>query len=245
MSQRLTLLEMIRNLRAETGRSLTTSVGVQERDTLVHNLQRTQKWLWYDYNWPRQVIDRDITLEAGSRYYAYPTDMDFEFVQTMWAQIGIMWTPLDIGITPMNYTMINSEAGIQSWPPRRWMHRVDQGPTNGDGQFELWPVPDQAGTLRIRGRRKLLPLVADTDYSTLDCDLIVLFAAARMLARMKAEDAQIVAAEAQRLYMDIKGRQSPDRGRTVVIGGGNDAYVPPAGRPGIDYIPMGYGKGGT
>jgi len=98
-------------------------------------------------------------------------------------------------------------------------------------------VPSQAGTLRINGRRALSAMVADADYSTLNGSLIGLHVAADILARNKAEDAKVKMNEAQRLLRNLARRQTANKRKPFVLGGGIPSSWAQQLRPGIDYIP--------
>jgi hypothetical protein len=103
-------------------------------------------------------------------------------------------------------------------------------------QMEVWPVPAQAGFLRVIGRRALKPLVDDTDVSTLDGTLLVLFVAADILARQKSEDARVKLTAAQRYLRNLARRQTANKRTPFILGGGmiSTSRLP---RPGLDYIP--------
>ena len=74
--------------------------------------------------------------------------------------------------------------------------------------------------IRFKALKKLDPLVAVTDTAELDDNLIVLFAAAEVLARTKAADAQAKLAQANTHYARLKGKGVKyDR---FIYGGGLD-----------------------
>jgi len=163
--------------------------------------------------------------------------VDFDSVNKVWVRHSSVWSPVVFGIGPDDYSLYNSEENFQSFPPLKWDYAAD---TN---LLEVWPVPDQTGTLRIEGRRALAPLVNDADVCTLDSDLIILFAAAEALAERKSPRAQVAQAKAQNLLRNILRRQRSNKTEPFILGGGGDSRSP-ALRVGIDYIPEGFGKGG-
>jgi hypothetical protein len=233
------LTEMVRALRAETGKSLNVALGAGERDALVYTLQRTQEQLYEDYDWPFLLGDRDVDLVPGTRLYGYPEDIFFDYVADVWAATGSTWTRLEYGLSPADYSIYDSEAGVTGWPPTKWRHLA------GTILFEVWPVPAQAGRLRVRGQLRLKPLVDDNDVSTLDGQLIVLFAAAEILARQKAEDAQYKLGMARERLRRIQARQGSNKLRDpIIVGGGPLGLSSRPARVGLDYIPMGFRNGG-
>ena len=242
------LRDMLTDLRAEIGHSTNVAHGINDRDTLLYYINKTQEDLYRDYDWPELIVDRDTPFAQGQRYYPYPTDMDFEDVSRVWV-IGEGWvTGVGYGIGPAEFLLYDSDNGAQSWPVQRWMHNIDQQ------MFEVWPVPDGntipiQGRLRMRGTRTVFTMINDSDMTTLPPHLIVLFAASEILARNEAKDAQLKLTRANELMRRHRVRQySHKREPFVMGGGGGDARAPlgefAPGVVGLDYIPPGYGSGG-
>lgn len=231
------LTELISDLRHECGHSATVAHGVNSREQLAYVLRRTQRLLADQHDWPILDAYQNVTLANGVRYYAYPSSINFERTGDAWVKVATVWTKLDYGITPEHLSSYDSDDGFKAWPPQRWQHTPDTG------LIEVWPVPDQAGTLRLRGQKALGAFVSDSDTCTLDSTLIVLTAAAEILGRQKAEDATLKLQMAQQLLVRLLARQRSDKTKPFVIGGGSDgsSRVP---RLGLDYVPSGYGKGG-
>ena len=243
------LRDMLTDLRAELGHSTNVAHGINDRDTLIYYLDRTQQDLYRDYDWPQLIIDRDTDMVQGQRYYQYPVDLTFEDVSKLWLiSDSNMWiSNVTYGIGPREMRLYDSEAGAQSWPPRRWQHNADSG------MFEIWPIPDatttdHAGRLRMRGTKTVKKMVNDSDEATLPDHLIVLFCAAEILARDEAKDAQLKMTKANEVMRRHRVRQfSHKREPFVMGGGGGDARAPmgefDTGVVGLDYIPPGYGNG--
>lgn len=225
------LSTLITNLRHESNQSATLALGVQTRDRFKHILNRVQRELWAQHRWPGQNIDRDTTLLAGSRFYTYPSGLDYEGVQHAWVKNGTEWLGLGYGIGPAEYTLYNSEENFRSWPALKWDHRAETG------MFEVWPTPSQGGTLRMRGRRVLTDMLNDSDECLLDGDMIVFYAAAEILADQKSPRANIMLDKGKAIYARIKGAQGGDKQAAfgIGMGGANDI---PRQRVGIDYMPM-------
>lgn len=222
---------LIEDLRAEAGHSLQLSLGKQTRDILINLIQRTQRRLWNDYDWPFLKIKRSIEVQAGQRYYDIPDDLTFERIRFMEFKYGNNWIPVQYGINRSHYNQFDSDQGIRSWP----VERYDAYENN---QLEVWPIPSLNansttldGMIRVWGIRNLSPLIAESDTADLDDQLLVLYAAGELLTRQKQADAQAKLAQAQAHYQRLKARSA--KTETFVISGGEpmDAYTPRGSRP--------------
>ena len=138
------LRDMLTDLRAEVGHSTNVAHGINDRDTLLYYLNRTQIQLYQDYDWPQLIIDRDIKLVDGGRYYAYPSDLAFDDITNIWVLINTVYNELAYGIGPYEMVLWNSDTGFKAWPTRKWMHNADSN------MIELWPVPDASAIERQR-----------------------------------------------------------------------------------------------
>ena len=220
------LRDMLTDLRAELGHSTNVAHGINDRDTLIYYLDRTQQDLYRDYDWPQLIIDRDTDMVQGQRYYQYPVDLTFEDVSKLWLiSDSNMWiSNVTYGIGPREMRLYDSEAGAQSWPPRRWQHNADSG------MFEIWPIPDATttnhdGRLRMRGTKTVKKMVNDSDEATLPDHLIVLFCAAEILARDEAKDAQLKMTKANEVMRRHRVRQFSHKREAFVMGGGDPVHV--------------------
>lgn len=218
---------------------------------MSRRLRRTQDWLYAEFAWPRLRVSRDVALLADTRFYSYPAGLDLESITQAWVRGGgsDRWERITFGITPDHLNTHDSDSGATSWPVLAWGHAPpDTAPATGTpapgnpppsaaspGLLEVWPIPSRDGTLRLEGRQALATLAADTDVSTLDANLIVLFAAADLLARQKSQDAQLKLTNAQRLLRRIQAQQAADKSAPIVIGGGVTQMR--RLRPWLDYIP--------
>lgn len=240
------LRDMLTDLRSEIGHSTNVAFGINDRDTLCYYLNRTQLDLYREYDWPQLIVDRDVKLADGQRYYPYPTDLAFDDIGHIWVLINTVYNELAYGIGPYDMVLWNSDNGFKAWPTRKWMHHAD------DNTFELWPVPDASAVdanaiVRIRGTKTVQPLINDSDVSTLPDNLIVLFSAVEILQRDGAKDAQIKLQRANEAMRRYRVRQFSHKNvRPIAIGaGGGDAQSRPGHQPvlGLDYLPPGYGSG--
>jgi hypothetical protein len=211
-----TMLEMVKNLRAEAGHSLAVAQGVNQVDTLKYLLKRTQEELWVAFMWPELVIRVQVPMVSGQYTYTWPVDMSFDMVrETYFADNdSANWKLIGYGIDEDKIkpdgTNTNRADPVQAWDVL--------GPT----AFRVWPTPNSSvGYVRFKGQRQLAPFAADADVSTLDATAIVLFAAAELLARAKAEDAASKQQKAQRHLTKLLGNVISAKRKVSSLGGGS------------------------
>lgn len=181
-------------------------------------LARVQRQLWEDYAWPHLRVRRDVAAEAGERYYDLPTDMPLDRVESVHVKWSGIWHCIERGIDAEHLSSFDSDLDIRADPIYRWL-------PYGTRQFEVWPVPASASTIRFEGIRTLGALVDMSDTCDLDEDLLTLFAAAELAADAKNPRSSALASAAQRHYAKLKGRLRDNSGGMFVLGGG-----PPPGR---------------
>lgn len=223
-----TVGQLLSELRAECGYSQNAAHGINNRDSLVQTMKRTQRRLWSDWDWMHLRVSRDIALAAGQRFYACPTDLPYDRIDDKvnrpHVKFGGQWLPLDHGIDERHYSIYDPLQNERSWPIRRWDITEDPADTAGTpdnrGMIEVWPLPSddadtvsgsREGYVRLTGIRFLNAFAADSDRCDLDGDLIVLFSAAEILARDKKDDAQHKLQMAQSLYQKLKGNYEKTR----------------------------------
>ncbi len=93
-----------------------------------------------------------------------------------------VWYPMIQGIPPQLYTMIT-----KPWRPARYELR---------GAIEIYPVPDQTYWLWVRAHFGLMSFVNPTDKTTIDSELVFLWALANAKAHYGQPDAQNIAGQA-------------------------------------------------
>lgn len=203
------LSRIIAKLRAETSRSTNVSVGVDDVQTLIAVVQRTQEVLYEDHDWShlRQTFP-SIPFQAGQRYYDPPDGLNFDRIEDAAVRLNGLPIPFRRGIDINCYAAFDSDAGVRASPPQRWDIRWT-GPAE---QIEVWPIPvDNSSSMQFTGIRKLRRLVDNNDVADLDDNLLVLFAAAEVLQHAEAPDAGTKLKAAQQLYSRLKGRQAAGR----------------------------------
>lgn len=157
-----------------------------------------QKWLANEYDFPFLEDRFDSPVPKNGRYVTFPTidnegvtiAMNLERpykVEVFWNQI---WSELMYGIGSQEFNYLNSDIPGQIQDPiQRW--RWSQ-----EGQFEVWPMPSTAQTVRFTGQRALDTLATGADTADLDDEMLVLFVASDLLMRSKQADAQICLSQA-------------------------------------------------
>lgn len=232
MARGTTLGQLVNMLRAECGDATSAALGQNTLPRYKQVLQRTQEFLWNDHTWPHLRVWREEVLQAGQRYYSWPSDLDFNRIEADKTAVRYddTWRPVLYGIDPEHYNAQDPELDERDDPVIRWQAYESD-------QFEVWPLPATNGLrMRFYGIRKLNPLIADTDRADLDDNLIVLFAASEIMAKKRGGDVDVKGAAAKRLYERLKGQQS--KAGMFVMGGGRD----PASGPRYDRTGPLYGK---
>jgi hypothetical protein len=209
---------MVKNLRAEAGHSLSVAQGVNQYEMLKYLLARTQEELWVAFVWPELVLRVQVQVVPGQEAYPWTSALSFDMVRQVFyadaSNASNQWTEIAYGI---DESMIGASgnASERSDPVRAW-------DVAGTTSFRVWPTPDvvTTGFVRFKCQRQLLAFTADSDMSTLDDTVIVMFAAAELLARAKAEDAANKLQKAQRHLVKLLGAQISAKHKIASLGGG-------------------------
>jgi hypothetical protein len=221
MARGTQLIQLVTQLRVETGRSDSVALGVDELPALKHLQKRTQENLYdrHPEGWAhlRTVFDR-IPLLAGDRYYDFPDTLNFDRIEDV-----AVWdssTPLSItrGIGFEEYAVYDSESDVRAEPACRWDIRW----TGSEEQIEIWPVPSTNNQeLQFIGTRKLRDLIENDDVCDLDDQLIVLFAAAELLVKSDKDLAARKLTLAEQRYA-LLTRNAAKHGQRYIMGSGPD-----------------------
>ena len=209
------LTDLVAQLRAETGRTQDVSIGTDEVENLKNLLRRTQEVLYDEYEWPFLRVERSTQLNAGQRYYDFPSDLNYDRLQVVKYKYGNVYTDLCRDITFDDFSQFDSNSDQRSSPALKW----DVRNTGSGEQMEIWPIPNKQGSVHFFGTKTLGSLTQDSDRADLDDRLIVLFAAAEMLARQKSKDAQAKAQQADKRLLKLRAN-SQSNSRTIKIGQG-------------------------
>ena len=199
-----TLLQLTEAVRAECRRSTNASRGIDDLVYLHQVIRRNYEELYDEYDWPRKKVIRDISIQAGSYIYDFPTDLDYERIQTVRFKWGDQWLPVIYGITDDNYSVWDPENNERNDPVNNWgILDVGQG-----AQLEVWPLPASAGTLRLRGIKNRNELISNSDICDIDDLMVILHASAEVLGGAGQKDADLKLAKAAKRLHKMKSRAS-------------------------------------
>lgn len=214
MARGKTLGEVVTSVRLEAGLDPSPALSVPVTEKIKHKIRREQQTLADEYRWPFLHIERDIRLQAGSRYYDIPSDMDLErlsFIQVHWSGDFV---PMTRGISMLDYNAYNSDKDERHEPAMKW----DVVFTGQTEQLEIWPLPLTDSTFaRVHGYKKLNNLVSDSDRLDLDDILVSLYVAAEIT--LDPNKAQELRLKAQARLNNLKGRATTDRPHSFGFGG--------------------------
>ena len=200
MARNQTLQELLSDLRAECGLAASSAVGQSENPSLKVLLKRTREMLYDEYDWPHlDGVWFDQTLSAGQRYYSFPAGLNYERATKLYVKWGSIWQPVKYGFEPIHYNQQDSDNNQRADPVLRW--RVYNGT-----QYEVWPLPATAVSVRFIGTTALGALEADSDVCELDGTMVVLFAAAERMADKPR--GKVLAANASRRLAQVKSRSN-------------------------------------
>src|SRR3546814_8009346 len=137
------------------------------------------------YDWPFLQIRPFKDLEAGEKYYDFPT-VDLEQIENVVCYYNGLPHQVMRGIRSEDYAAYDSAAGERVDPVLRW----DVQFTGTTDQIEVWPIPASNGMrLQVFGKKVLAPLIEDDDRADLDDQLIVLNAAVHLLDGKETQQA--------------------------------------------------------
>lgn len=210
MARNQTLVNVLRRYRAEIGASGNSAHNTQVEEAQVLNLVHTQEMLWAKHDWDHMRVWRGWELVADQRFYSVHADLSIDRLEEVWVYHGNEWVKLKHGIGIEQYAQFGADTEVRqsSWPVERW--QVYRGSDNED-LIEFWPVPSQAtNETTLEGKIRYIGIAnlrnpADGDPFDLDSELIVLYAAAKELAKQDAKHQRFVLEQAIRLENSLVG----------------------------------------
>lgn len=221
----MTLSEMVEMLRVEARLSQNVAHGAHMDAAHKSRLARIQEELYLSSDWPHLHVDQVINVNTNQRYIAYPSQFEFAGIDRVFArpvaEPKAAWRLLTYGIDANHLDEVDFARGETKPDVVRWQHYVSPtAETLNSNMFEIWPVPDRTTSLRFEGRRKLFRLTDNADVSTLDGPLIVLYAAAEILASIKAEDTTLRIQAAKDRGRLLKMREVSNQSRKFSMSAG-------------------------
>lgn len=169
---------------------------------LTNFLQRSQAYLYRRYKALKTERYFEWDMVVGERFYTVLEDSAVDspgVVNPRLSASRITWA----GVEDLNGTWYDLLYGIpagfyttvtQNGMPSRY--EVRQG-------IEVFPAPDSAYKLRIKGHFGLLPFGADTDVATINSELLFLWALANAKNHYGQPDAADIATQAQTMLRDL------------------------------------------
>lgn len=218
MARRTQLLQLVAQLRAETGRTQKITVGIDEVDNLKEMLRRVQEQLYDDNDWQHLRVEKSIVLSSGQRYYDMPSGLNFDRIETVKLWRNGDYYDIDRGIKLTDYNDYDSNADTPARcdPAQKWDVRLPEG--EDTEQIEIWPIPvTSEQKLYFTGTASLDPLIEESHRAMIDDRLIVLYTAAEILARQGAKDAQAKLEQAKARFLTLK-RNSVKASPTIQMG---------------------------
>lgn len=150
-----------------------------------------QTQLYWSHTWKPLRTYVTKTLGASQTLLDYPTEIHPERIEGVSIKISAVWGPfLHVGIEPELYTTQDSEG-----PPVR---------VDFYSQIEFYPQTDQSYEVRIWGQKPLNAFAAVNDETTLDPDLVFLYALALGKAHYGHSDAQLYADQLSQLTASLR-----------------------------------------
>lgn len=182
-------------------------------DLIDDFIRSAQQFIYRSLRGTEGAFERffEWTLTAGDRFYDLEANTDACTKKVNQGQItGVWiedlngsWFPLTRGIDPVWFTTID-QPGI----PCRYDIRQE---------IEVYPAPDQAYKLHVKGRFKLTQFTDDDDPCCVDSEILFLNALSRAKNHYQQPDAGDVASEARALLQ-----------LAVAASHGNRRYIPGA-----------------
>lgn len=150
-----------------------------------------------------------VTTEAAGTAVTLTTvnyqNVDERRIEEAWLNDGAIWRPLNDGIDSNRF----NETG-QSYPQDYEFRST----------LEIWPEPDKAYTIYLKGHFGLLPFAADTDTTTIESKLVFLMALGNAKAHYGKGDTGTIF---RQLEVVLRGFNKEDFG--------NKRYIPNSKSP--------------
>ena len=193
-----TLGEIRSDIQTRLGFGMAGQAGVVNSSLIDSMIRSAQEQIYEQYDiLELKRVDERLT-GASQQYYDYPADCNVDRIIGIWVKWGGKFYPLEEGI---NFSDRSSSAANV---PQKYERR---------DQIEVWPVPlSNIYTLRTEFVSVLLPLVANSDRTSIASQLVYLHALSQAKAHYRQPDAQIYANQLDVLLDKLKAR---NRGKSI------------------------------
>ena len=186
-----TLLQLRTDMLIRLGLAGNTSAPPPGMNNLLNSfLQSAQRQLLARPGVPRQIMYFTWTMAAGQKFYGLDTNeeatgrrIDPYHVLSASVQRDDCWYPLVHGIPPALYS-----ESMTGFPSR---YQINQS-------IEVWPTPEaDVQYLRLRGYARPSAFAGDSDYPSIDDELVYLMALSMAKQHYEQPDWQSVRQEAE------------------------------------------------
>ncbi len=213
MPRNTNLAKVLQLLKGELGLAQTPGVAPYTDVELCVLLENRQRLLASQYDWPFLDLEEDIDIVASVRYYDMPTTFNEDRPMKVVCLYNDVWREVCKGIGAEQYNSLSSGDGGVSVQPQDPIMRWRLRPGDPE-QFEVWPVPTVAQTVRFSGQRQPATLrhipVQDFSFNytsefELDDLLVVLYVAAEKMGPKNQELAKLKLALAEERLAKLRG----------------------------------------
>ena len=207
---------------------LNAEIGAEMDETIspanipIHNrlLNTQQRFLISQHAYLLGKVRVELPLIVGQQYYDPPGGIDFDRLDLpLFTNVNNFRYEVKYGIGQPEYNYWDSSRGLKSSPVFNW----DRVLINGVKKIEVWPIPLVPQTLMLSGTALVTDMGNDTDTCVIDDLVLVLFTAARILAKNGNQDAQAVLAQAQATLNALRG-DMPSKFDTFNMKGGDGSH---------------------
>jgi len=188
-----TLGEIRAALRALLGFGASGAASGANQTLIDEHIRNAQNLLYWTHDWAH--LRKYATLSLGASQYLidYPSDANPDRVQAISVLRGNVWSePLPKGIPAQLYTTQDNPSWPQRWEPYE--------------QIQLWPLSDQAYSVRCFYIQALGGLTADADRASIDDALIQMIALWTTKAHYRQPDAGLHQTNGEALLVRLKAK---------------------------------------
>ncbi len=220
--QTLTVVRTLLKAHIRDAQEVNSSLDT-ELNALLESVQAT---LCSQFDWPFMKDRWESTFVAGDRFKALPTTnlrgiastINLERTHRVYRFHGDVYEPIEhgIGIDEMNTQ--NSELDERQDPIQKWQLDTNTGDSSNADEFEVWPIPAGAQTVRFEGQRHPRAFSSDSDKCDLDGLMIALFAAAEILQMRDQKAAALKLGQAQTRLIGARAGLPSAMERKLVLG---------------------------
>lgn len=186
-----TLTELRAEMRAMIGAGASGSAAGVNATLLDTHLRNAQTLLYYSHDWAHLRRYELKTIGATATLVDYPETANPDRIRYISVLRGSVWSPpLQKGITPQMYTYQANASWPQRWEPYE--------------QIEIFPITDQAYSLRIFFIKALERFTQDDDRASVDDTAISIVATSTLKAHYRQPDAAVAKGVADELIRRLK-----------------------------------------